>query len=110
MSLSTSGKQQEENKTQKDTQTGKTVTVGSTISTKIAVYKVTKVNKTTGTVEYKKLANKKAKTIAIPDMVKVNGITYKVTGIAKNQKLKNRNSKNRSFETENSKLRFFKWK
>ncbi|MGN0415386.1 MAG: X2-like carbohydrate binding domain-containing protein [Agathobacter sp.] len=48
------------------------------------VYKVTKSGKTGGTVQFVKTRNTKAKTIAIPDKVTIDGITYKVTSIAAN--------------------------
>ena len=47
-----------------------------------AKYKVTKAGKKGGTVEYYRSTNKKAKTITIPATVKIDGITYKVTGVA----------------------------
>ena len=49
-----------------------------------AVYKVTSANKTNLTVEYTAPVNNKSKSITIPAIIKVNGITYKVTSIAKN--------------------------
>ena len=48
------------------------------------VYKVTKSGTTGGTVQFVKTKNTKAKTIAIPDKVTFDGITYKVTSIAAN--------------------------
>lgn len=47
-------------------------------------YKVTKSAVKGGTVEVTKPKNKKVKSVKIPDAVKINGVTYKVTGIAKN--------------------------
>ncbi len=44
-----------------------------------ATYKVTAAGKT---VEYKKASNKKATSVSIPGKVKINDVTYKVTGIA----------------------------
>ena len=49
-----------------------------------AVYKVTSADKTNPTVEYTAPVNKNAKSVTIPATIKVNGITYKVTSIAKN--------------------------
>ena len=48
------------------------------------VYKVTKSGTTGGTVQFVKTKNTKAKTVAIPDKVTIDGITYKVTSIAAN--------------------------
>lgn len=45
------------------------------------VYKVTKSGTNGGTVQFVKTKNTKAKTIAIPDQVTIDGITYKVTTI-----------------------------
>lgn len=47
-------------------------------------YKVTKAGKTGGTVEYYRGNNGSSTTISIPDTVKIDGITYKVTGISAN--------------------------
>ena len=52
---------------------------------KLAWYKVTKAGTTdgkVGTVEYVKPVNKKKRTVSIPATIKVDGIKYKVTGIA----------------------------
>ena len=46
------------------------------------VYKITKSGINGGTVQFVKIKNTKAKTIAIPDKVTIDGITYKVTSIA----------------------------
>lgn len=54
---------------------------------KLAYYKVTKVGTKAGkvgTVEYIKPVNKKKKTVSIPSTITVDGIKYKVTGIASN--------------------------
>lgn len=54
---------------------------------KVAWYKVTKAgnkNGKVGTVEYLKPVSKKKKTVTIPATIKVDGIKYKVTSIAKN--------------------------
>lgn len=53
-------------------------------------YKVTSSNVTNPTVSYIKSTNTKAKTITIPDTVKVNGITYKVTSVAANALVNNK--------------------
>ena len=47
-----------------------------------AVYKITKSAKKNGTVEFVKTTDKKAKKLTIPDTVKLNGVTFKVTSIA----------------------------
>ena len=47
-----------------------------------AVYKITKSAKKNGTVEFVKTTEKKAKKLTIPDTVKLNGVTFKVTSIA----------------------------
>ena len=52
---------------------------------KLAWYKVTKAGTAdgkVGTVEYLKPVNKKKRTVSIPSTIKVDGIKYKVTGIA----------------------------
>ncbi len=49
-----------------------------------ASYKVTKLTTLGGTVQYTAPADKKAKTVVIPDTVTADGVTYKVTSIAKN--------------------------
>nr|MBQ8252443.1 leucine-rich repeat protein [Lachnospiraceae bacterium] len=46
-------------------------------------YKVTKSAASGGTVEVKKATNKKVKSVKIPDAVVIDGVTYKVTSIAK---------------------------
>lgn len=54
---------------------------------KQGVYKVTGLGNTSGkvgTVEYSKPAKKTAKTVTIPATIQVDGVTYKVTGIAAN--------------------------
>lgn len=48
------------------------------------VYVVTKASAKSGTVEYKKPRKKTTKIIRIPDTITVNGVSYKVTSIAKN--------------------------
>ncbi|MBE5942340.1 MAG: leucine-rich repeat domain-containing protein [Lachnospiraceae bacterium] len=47
-------------------------------------YKVTTSSATNGTVEFTKPKDKKVKKVVVPDTVTINGITYKVTSIAKN--------------------------
>lgn len=49
-----------------------------------AIYKVTKAHAKSGTVEYKSPVNKKATKVIIPATVKIDGISYKVTGISAN--------------------------
>lgn len=50
----------------------------------LAKYKVTKASAKKGTVKYVKPVNKKSKVVVIPSTVKINGVTYKVTSVAKN--------------------------
>ncbi len=60
----------------------------------LAWYKVTKAGTTdgkVGTVEYVKPVNKKKKTVSIPATIKVDGIKYKVTGIASKAFRNNKN-------------------
>ena len=58
---------------------------GSILKEKNATYKVMtapkKGSKTGGAVSYMKPTNKNAKSVTIPDTVKMNGVTYKVTSI-----------------------------
>ena len=56
----------------------------------VAKYKVTKAAVKNGTVEYVKPFNSKAKVVVIPDAVKINDVTYKVTSVAKNAFAKNK--------------------
>ena len=56
----------------------------------IAKYKITKAAEKNGTVEYVKPVNKKLKVVVIPETVKIHGVTYKVTSIAKNAFKKNK--------------------
>lgn len=49
-----------------------------------ASYKITKAGVKNGTVEYVKPVKKSAKTVTIPATIQADGITYKVTSIAKN--------------------------
>lgn len=49
-----------------------------------STYKVTKADSKTGTVTYTGTTNRKSKNIKVPSTVTINGITYKVTGIADN--------------------------
>lgn len=56
----------------------------------LAKYKVTKAAKKNGTVEYVMPINKKAKKVEVPASVKIHGVTYKVTSIAKNAFAKNK--------------------
>ncbi len=60
--------------------------VGTTIKDSVdkVTYKVTSSSKLNPTVEFTAPVNKKAKSVTIPATVKINGITYKVTSIAKN--------------------------
>lgn len=62
------------------------VKVGATIkdAKKQAIYKVTKIGNAERTVEYVKPVKKSVSRVTIPETIKVDGITYKVTGIAKN--------------------------
>ena len=56
-----------------------------------AVYKLTSADKTNLTVEFVAPVNKKEKSITIPETIKVDGITYMVTSIARNAYKNNRN-------------------
>ena len=58
--------------------------IGTTFVIKDAVFKVTKSNKSAPEVEYIKTKNKNSKSISIPSNIQLDGITYKVTSIAKN--------------------------
>lgn len=49
-----------------------------------ATYKITKSDLKKGTVTYVAPTNKKATTVSVPATVKIDGVTYKVTSIAKN--------------------------
>lgn len=49
-----------------------------------AVYTVTKAGKKNGCVTYTKLKNANAKSVTVPSVVTINGVTYKVTAIAAN--------------------------
>lgn len=49
-----------------------------------ATYKITKSSSKNGTAEYVKSNHQNAKKVSIPATVKIGGISYKVTGIAKN--------------------------
>ena len=55
---------------------------GTKISVGKAEYVVTKSAKTGAEVAYTKLKNKKATSVSIPETIKKNGITYKVTSVA----------------------------
>jgi len=59
-----------------------------------ATYKITKSSLTKGTVEYVKPVNKKKSTVSVPATVKIDGVTYKVTSIAKNAFKDNKYIKN----------------
>ena len=48
------------------------------------VYKVTKSDKENGTLQFVKTKDKRAKKIAVPSTVTLDGITYKVTSVAAN--------------------------
>ncbi len=67
-------------------------------------YKVTKAGLTGGTVEYVKPLNKNKKTVSIPATVKIDGITYKVTSIAKNAFKNNKSIKKLTIGTNVSKI------
>lgn len=59
-----------------------TVAKGDIVKDKNASYKISNVK--SNTVEYKALLNNKKATVTVPATVKVSGVTYKVTSIAKN--------------------------
>ena len=60
-----------------------TVEVGEELEYKNAIYVVTKIGDKP-TVSYQETLDEKAKTIKIPATIKVEGVTYKVTGIEDN--------------------------
>ncbi len=71
----------------------------------MATYKVLKARTDgKGTVEYVKPAKKKKAAVVIPATVKIGGVTYKVTGIAKNAFRKNRNIKRLTIEVNVEKI------
>lgn len=77
---------EETGKSENTENTGETVpNVGKILKGSNAKYKVTvapkKDSKTGGTVSYMKVTNKNAKTVTVPNTVKINGVTYKVTSI-----------------------------
>lgn len=49
-----------------------------------ASYKVTKAGTQSGTVQFTKVTDKKAKKVTVPSVVKVDGVSYKVTGVDAN--------------------------
>ncbi len=72
---------------------------------KMATYKVTKARMDgKGTAEYVKPSNKKKSTVVIPATVKIGGVTYKVTSIAKNAFKNNRNIKRLTIEKNVEKI------
>ena len=86
------GKEETTNKQPSDTNT---LTVGQVVVNKAdgAFYTIKKNAGKVHEVEYKAPKNKKQKKTAVPDSIKINGVTYKVTSIAKsafknNKKLK----------------------
>ncbi len=60
---------------------------------KYATYKITKAGLKNGTVEYVKPVKKSKSTVTIPATVKIDGVTYKVTSVAKNAFKGNRHIK-----------------
>ena len=73
--------------------------------TNMATYKVTKARiDGKGTAEYAKPVNKKKSTVVIPATVKIGGITYKVTSIAKNAFKGNKNLKRLTIEKNVEKI------
>lgn len=60
----------------------KAVAKGKQITVSGMVYKVTRANKTNGTVQFVKMKSLTAKTIKVPATVKLYGRTYKVTSVA----------------------------
>lgn len=72
---------------------------------KMATYKVTKARADgKGTVEYVKPVNKKKSVVTIPATVKIGGVTYKVTSIAKNAFKGNKNIKRLTIEKNVEKI------
>lgn len=71
----------------------------------MATYKITKARADgKGTVEYVKPSNKKKGTVTIPATVKIGGVTYKVTSIAKNAFKGNRYIKRLTIEKNVEKI------
>ena len=72
--------------TDKNNQTADTLTVGQVIVNQAdgASYTIKKNSDNVYEVEYKAPKNKKQTKIIVPDTIKINGVTYKVTSIAKN--------------------------
>ena len=58
--------------------------VGTQVTDNKAIYKVTDNNNNVPVVAYMKAVNKSAKTVTVPATVTIDGVTYKVTAIAKN--------------------------
>lgn len=67
-------------------QTAETLTVGQVVVNQAdgASYTIKKNTDNAYEVEYKAPKNKKQTKIVVPDTIKINGVTYKVTSIAKN--------------------------
>ena len=63
--------------------TDKTIKTGVKVNTSDAEYKVTKNTSNTKTVTYTKPTNASAIEVSVPDSIKINGTTYKVTSIDK---------------------------
>ena len=72
--------------TDKNNQTADTLTVGQVVVNQAdgASYTIKKNTDHVYEVEYKTPKNKKQTKIVVPDTIKINGVTYKVTSIAKN--------------------------
>ena len=72
--------------TDKNNQTADTLTIGQVVVNQAdgASYTIKKNTDNAYEVEYKAPKNKKQTKIVVPDTIKINGVTYKVTSIAKN--------------------------
>ena len=72
--------------TDKNNQTADTLTIGQVVVNQAdgASYIIKKNTDNAYEVEYKAPKNKKQTKIVVPDTIKINGVTYKVTSIAKN--------------------------
>lgn len=74
-----------ENKTDEESKIdSKKVSKGTILAVSGAKYKVTKIAKNTGTVEYVAPIKKTKKSVTIPATIKAGGVTYKVTAISNN--------------------------
>ncbi len=66
---------------------------GKTVENSLASFVVTSSDTKNPTVQYKATKNKKAASISVPNTVKVNGVTYKITEVGAKAFYKNKNAK-----------------